>query len=105
MAPRSGTPWTTPRTFLQRQIQNTEPPYFKKPIKRRRKEKILKPRKQTTINIVYATETSSTEDREKPIRQTQQTSVFQPYEAQMRQRLDVRLLASSSMQVLQHRKM
>ena len=102
MAPRSSTPWTTNRTFLQRQIQNTEPPYFKKPIKRTRQEKILEPRKPTKINIVYATETSSTEDREKPIRQTQQTSVFQPYKEQMRQRFYVRLLASS-MQVLQHR--
>ena len=97
MAPRSRTPWTTTRTFLQRQIQNTEPPYFKKHIKRRRKEKILKPGKQTTINIVYAAETSSTEDREKPIRQTQQTSMFQSFETQMRQRLDMRLLASSTM--------
>ena len=83
MATRSSTPWTTSRTILERQIQNAEPPYFKKPIKRTRKEKIVKPRKPTKINIVYATETSSTEDREEPIWKAQQTSVFQPYKEQM----------------------
>ena len=71
MDPWSSTPWTTSRTTLERQIQNAEPPYFKKPIKRRRQEKILEPRMQAKINIVYATETSSTEDREEPIWQTQ----------------------------------
>ena len=71
MDSRSRTTWTTTGTTLQRQIQNSKPPYFKKHIKRRRQKTILEPRKPTKINIVYATETSSTEDREKPIWQTQ----------------------------------
>ena len=105
MAPRSSTPWTTSRTTLERQIQNAEPPYLKKSFTRRSQEEILKSRKQTKIDIIYKTEKSSTEDREKPIRQAQQTSMFQLHEEQMRQRLYVRLLAPSTMQVLQQRQM
>ena len=71
---------TKSRTPLSRTLEDTWPTNLEKHFKRWSQKEILKSRKQTEINVVIKTTTSTTQNREEPVRQSWQTSLFQLFE-------------------------
>ena len=77
MDSRSISERTKSGTTFSRTLQDTGQTQLTKYFKRRCQKAILKSRQQTKINVINETTTSTTQNREEPVWQNEQTSLLQ----------------------------